>query len=30
MKKAADNLEYEKVAYLRDELFRLKNSLRKR
>ena len=29
MKKAADNLEYERAAYLRDELFRLKKSLRK-
>ncbi|MBU1598909.1 UvrB/UvrC motif-containing protein, partial [bacterium] len=30
MKKAADNLEYERAAYLRDELFRLKKSLKKR
>jgi excinuclease ABC subunit B len=30
MKKAADNLEYERAAYIRDELFRLKKSLKKR
>ena len=29
MKKAADNLEYERAAYIRDELFRLKKSLKK-
>ncbi|MDI6752324.1 MAG: UvrB/UvrC motif-containing protein, partial [bacterium] len=30
MKKAADNLEYEKAAYFRDELFKLKKGLKKR
>jgi excinuclease ABC subunit B len=30
MKKAADNLEYERAAYIRDELFRLKKGLKKR